>query len=307
MVAPAIIAAGITAAPAIAGLFGGKKKVEEPPEIKAARNLLLNFAQTGQYGEFKAGAPVGLGYGDYNATGIEQQGQTALQGLLSSGIPDQFRLGDQALQDILATSPGAIEAQFQPFKTQVERQIGESEKGVRRAAAYGGNLYSSDTIRGLGDVQARGTETLTSKLAELTNEALNRKMQAIPLAYQSGEAQQNILQNQIASSQQYGALTRQLNDASIKARDAELLRRRQELTLPIQAAGTVLGGPSQIPIEQSPYQALLGTVGQIGGQFLGSELFANQYKRFFPGGAATAAAPSRISYGSPYATAGAGA
>lgn len=80
--------------------------------------------------------------------------------------------------------------------------------------------------------------------------------------------------NQIQAAHQYGSLTRQLNDASIKARDAELLRRRQELQLPIQAAQTVAvqqanyGVPS---IETSPYGDLLGLVGQIGGQYLSNK------------------------------------
>jgi hypothetical protein len=305
MVAPAIIAAGISAAPAIAGLFGKKKTYDEPQYIKDARNLLLNFAQTGTNGNFTAGAEVPLNYGDYNATSLEMQGQSKLQDMLNAGIPGQFAVGDTALQGFLNTDPAALDQQFQPFKTQVNRQIADSNQALKRNAAFAGNLYSTDTVKKLGDVQARGNETLTAELARLTNEALNRKMQAIPLAYQSGEAQNQIQQGQIAASQQYGGLTRQLNDASIKARDAELLRRRQELQLPIQAAGQVLGGPSTVPVTPSPYQDLLKQVGQIGGQYVGNELFMNQYKRFFPGGS-TGGAGTPIAWGTS-AMAGAGA
>ena len=290
MVAPAIIAAGITAAPAVASLFGKKKKTSqvplETPEQRAARQALLGFSQTGQFGDFQAGSEVPLGYGDFGATGIEQTGLSNLQNLLQSGIPDQFRMGDQALQDLLQTSPQAIQSQFDPFKTQVERQIRDSNTALKRGAGFAGNLYSTNTIRGLGDIQARGNETLTAQLANLTNEALNRRLQAIPLAYQSGQAQEGINLGRINASQQYGDLTRQLNDASIKARDAELLRRRQELQLPIQAAQTVAGGapPFGIPdIKTSPFDDILGLAGQIGGNYLGNELFANQYKRNFPG------------------------
>jgi len=291
MVAPLVVAAGITAAGGIASsLLGKKNKTQEPPEIVAARNLLLDYARTGKFGNFTAGEQVPLGYGDYTPTGVEQQGQSALQGLLQGGIPDQFKMGDAALMDYLKTNPTDVSAQFDPFKQQVERQIGESNQALKRTSAFGNTLYSTDTIKGLGDIQARGNETLTAELARLTNASLDRRLQAIPLAYQSGEAQQNVLQNQISASQQYGGLTRQLNDAQIKARDAELLRRRQELQLPITAAGAVLGGPSQPTIEQSPYAALLGTVGQIGGQYVGNELFLNQYKRFFPAATAPATA-----------------
>lgn len=274
----------------VSSLLGSGKKVKqeplETPEQRAARQKLMGFANTGTFGDFTAGAEVPLGYGDFNATGIEKQGLTSLQGLLNNGIPSQYKLGDEALQDLLATSPEQIAAQFDPFKVQTQRQIEESNTALKRGAGFAGNLYSTDTIRNLGDIQARGNETLTSKLAELTNSALDRRLQAIPLAYQSAESQQNAQLQQIQASQQYGSLTRQLNDASIKARDAELLRRRQELQLPIDAAQTVAGGSSNFGVssvsQPSPYQNVLDIASQIGGQYLGNEMAMNQYKRMFP-------------------------
>jgi hypothetical protein len=277
---------GATVAGSLISTYGKKKTVNPQdmytPQQLAAQQQLSDFSSTGKFGDFQAGAAVPLGYGDYGMTGIEGQGQTALQGLLKSGIPDQFKMGDMALQDMLQTNPAAIEKQFDPFKGQVQRQIGESNRALKRSAAFGGNLYSTDTVRNLGDIQARGNETLTSKLADLTNQQADRRLQAIPLAYQSGQAQENITQGRISASPQYGGLARQLHDASIKMRDAELLRRRQELQLPIDAAKTLAGQPgSSFPsVQSSPYQALLGTVGQIGGQYLGNQIFANQYKTF---------------------------
>lgn len=295
---PFPLLAAAVAAPAVASLFGKKKTSQVPletPEQRAARMKLMGFANTGEFGDFKAGEEQNLGYGDYNATGIENQGLSSLQGLLNGGIPQQFRMGDEALRDMLQTDPASIQAQFDPFKAQVERQIGESNTALKRNAGFAGNLYSTNTINGLGDIQARGNETLTAQLANLTNEALNRRLQAIPLAYQSGEAQQNAQLQQVGASQQYGALTRQLNDQSIKARDAELLRRRQELQLPIQAAQTVAGQGANFGIPEvnsSPFNDLLGLVGQIGGQYAGNELAMNQYKRMFPGPTAGTTAPA---------------
>lgn len=283
MVAPLVAAA---AAPVISagvgaalGGFGKKKKRQvplEPPEVTAARQALYNYSKTGTYGDFTAGAEVPLGYGDYNATGIENQGLSSLQQLLSSGIPGQFKMGDDALRGILDGSQAGIDAQFNPFKDQVRRQINTSNNDLKRSAGFAGNLYGTDTVKRLGDVQARGNETLASQLAALTNQAADRRLQAIPLAYQSAQGQENIAQGRIAASQQFGGLTRQLNDQRIKARDAELLRRRQELQLPIQAAQTVLGAAPQygIPeINASPLNDLLGLVGQVGGQYFTNKAF----------------------------------
>lgn len=288
MVAPLLIAGALSAAPGILSAFGGKKTVRPEdfytPEQLAAQRKLANFSDTGSYNGFTAGADVGLGYGDFNATAPEQTGLTNLQALLKGGIPDQFKMGDAALQDLLATSPDAINRQFEPFKGTVERQIRDSNTALKRSASFGGNLYSSDTIKGLGDVQARGNETLMTKLSDLTNQFMDRRLQAIPLAYQSGNAQEALNMGRIDASQRYGALTRNLNDASIKARDAEILRRRQELQLPIQAAETLAGqaGRSFPDTSASPYQDLLGQIGQIGGQYAGNELFFSQYQKYFP-------------------------
>lgn len=272
-------------------LIGSKKKQEqvplETPEQRAARIKLMDFANTGKFGDFTAGAEVPLGYGDYGITGIEQQGQDALQNMLDSGISKQYSVGDAALADYLKTDPTDVSAQFDPFNAQVNRQIADSERALKRSAGALGNLYSTDTIRGLGDIQARGNETKASQLASLTDNAINRRLQAIPLAYQSAEAQQAAQLRQIDASQNYGALTRQLNDASIKARDAELLRRRNELQLPIQSATAVAGQQAQfgIPsIQTNPYGDLLGLAGQIGGQYLLNKQAGSMADRYYPSG-----------------------
>lgn len=248
----------------------------ETPEQAEARRKLLGFASSGTYGKFTAGAEVPLEYGDFNATDIEGQGLSNLQGLLRSGIPDQYRLGDEALRDILATSPEAIDAQFQPFKTRATREIRESEDAFKRGAGFAGNLYSTNTMEELGGIRARGNETLIGELARLTDSALNRRLSAIPLAYQSGREQEDLAMGRVAASQTFGGLTRQLNDAKIKARDAELLRRRQELGLPLQALTNVAGqnstfGVPSIPYqEQSPYMDLLNIAASLGGRFAGA-------------------------------------
>lgn len=246
----------------------------ETPEQRAARQKLLKFADTGTFGDFTAGASLPLGYGDFNMTDQEQAGLSELQKLLASGIPEQFQLGDAALASILNPDPNYVQSQFDPFKAQVDRQIGESVNAAKRDSAYNGNLYSSSAIRNIGDVYNRGNETLTSKLAELTDSALSRRASAIPLAYQAGQAKDNLVLNRVNASQQYGGLARQLNDASIKARDAELLRRRQELGLPIDAAKTVAGNNTPFGVPSVTTQTPSTTMDLLNLLIKGGALFA---------------------------------
>ena len=257
------IGAGAGAVAGGLGLFDEETAEQVPletPEQRAARQMLMRFAETGQFGAFKAGEAQNLGYGDFNATSEEQTGLTGLRSLLASGIPDQYRLGDQAIRDLMDTSEAGIDRQFQPYNALTERAAAESRAAVKRGAGFAGNLYSTDTIKKLGDVEARTYESKAAELARLTEGALNRKASVIPLAMQSARDQENIQLGRLEASQAFGSLTRRLNDASVKARDTELLRRRQELQLPIQAATAVAGTPSQ-------YQDLLAMVGQVGGQY----------------------------------------
>ena len=337
------IPAAIGVGSALGSYLGNKGKKEttaeqvplETKEQREARQALLEFARTGKYGDFTAGADIGVQSGDYSMTGLEQQGQSALERLLGSaipGVPSQFDMGDQALagffdpandpqrasqyamgDDALATllntDPAYIQSQFDPFKTQVQRQIAESERALKRGAGFAGNLYSTNTIRGLGDIQARGNETLTAQLASLTNDALNRRLAAIPLAYQSGAASEGLTaanlnrrlsavplayqsgaaradidarneginQSRIASAYQYGGLPRALSNAATSESNAELIRRRNESLLPINTLQSVAGQsanfgvPSVTIPEQNPWLDLLNSIVQAGGQYYGSK------------------------------------
>jgi hypothetical protein len=289
LIIASLISGGASLGGALLGKNGGGSVSQvplEPFEITEARRKLLDFAKTGIFGDFKAGQELPLGYGDFNATEQEKTGLSSLQNLLTSGIPNQYRMGDDALAGLLNPDPNAIAMQFDPFKTQVRRNIGESNAALKRSAAFGKNLYSTNTIQNLGNIEARGNESLTAQLANLTNEALNRRERAIPLAYQSGGAQEALTQNRIELSQRYGGLARQLNDASIKSRDSEILRRRQELQLPIQATQTVTGSSPNYGVptvsQPSPFQGILDLIANMSGKYLGNELALRQYEKYFP-------------------------
>ncbi len=248
----------------------------ETPEQRAARIKLMDFANTGKFGNFTAGAEVPLGYGDFNTTGQEQQGLSMLQQLLQSGQPGMFDQADTAISSLLNTSPDALGAQFQPFNDILNRSINQSGDAFKRSAGFQGNLYSTATNRNLSDIQAQGNEQRAAKLADLTNQALDRKLSASGLALQSGQAREANTLGRINASQVYGGLTRQLNDASIKARDAELLRRRTELGMPINAASTVAGNnanfgvPSITTQQPSQLMDLLQLLVKGGSTFAGA-------------------------------------
>lgn len=272
-IAPVVAAALIGAGGSILGGVLGKKKktsqgVLETPEQKAARQKLGSFGATGKIGGFTVGEDIGIGGGDFNASGIETKGLSRLQDLLDSGLPESFDLGKESLKDFLATSDSAIDDQFNAFKTTANRQIQDSVDATKRNQAFAGNLFSTDTFERLGDVQARGNETLIAQLAGLTDSERSRRLSATGLAFEAGSAEQNAELGQIQASQQFGDLMRQLNDQEIQRRDAEILRRRGETGLQLDALSSVAGTPSNFGIgsvSTSPYADLISMTSKLGG------------------------------------------
>lgn len=285
------VAVGTTTAVGAGSYFGSKSSGKSSsatqvplltPEQQAAQQQLAQFMKTGKYGDFTAGGDAGVQMGNWNMTDIEKSGQTELQRLLSSGIPAQFQMGNDALAQFLNTDPNNVSAMFDPFKQQTERQIRDSNTNLKREAGFAGNLYSTNTIRGLGDIQVRGNETLTAQLASLTNEAYNRKLQAVPLAYQAGQAQEDISQGRIAAANQFGGLERALQNAGIEQSNAEILRRRNESLMPLGTAETLAGSSAAYGVptvetqSQNPMMDLLSAIIGAGGQYLGAKAGAKK-------------------------------
>ncbi len=247
----------------------------ETPEQRQARQLLLQYATTGRIGDLRMGESLNMPLGDYSMSDLESAGLDRVSSDLNSGAPGQYDLGDAGLRDIMDTSEAGLDRMFSPYKALAEREQRDAEAAFTRSAGAMGNLYSTNTVKGLGDVAAKTSEINMARLADLTNNALNRKTQGIGLAYQSGRERENIAQNRLQNSFNYGGLQRSLNDAALKANYNEKLRQRQEVMGQLQGANTVSGSsvqwgvPSVSVPKENPYMEFmklaLGTVGTLKG------------------------------------------
>lgn len=256
---------------------GGGSSVEQQPletfEQGVARRRLLDAATSGRFGDVTFGEDLGF---DTSAgtdmTEAEKMSQDRLLALVSGGIPEEFDMGRSALETSLAMSPEMVEAQFEPYRKQVEREIRNRSDDLKRRASFTGNLYGTDTIERLGDVQARGTETLAGRLAQLTNEALDRNLRGAQIAGDLGTARQASEFGLIGGAQQYGALPRLLEAAKESAFQDEVLRQRAEKIGTLDLLSTVAGTPSNFGVRSvetpSMMQNLLGSVASGFGQAL---------------------------------------
>lgn len=242
----------------------------ETPQQRAARELLMRYATEGKIGGITAGEDLGMPLGDFNMARTEKTGLAQLDQLLASGNPEMYGVANAGIRDLMDTSVEGIDRMFSPYKALAEREQRTAQDAAKRSAGFAGNLYSTDTIRKLGDVSARTAESNMARLSDLTNQALNRKASAIGLAQTSGSLEEQTKRNRISDAMTLGTRERDLNNARIQADYQERLRRRQEVMGQLDAASSVSGAPVQFGVENmqvakpNPYMDFLSLIVNAG-------------------------------------------
>lgn len=257
-----------------ASYFGSKKgssvKQEplETPEQREARRGLTDFARTGTYGGYTAGTPYTGALGDFAMTSLETAGQGALGQRLNGSD-----MGSQTLKDLLMTdkyNPLNQEGVYSGLSGVIDRTTREASDSFKRSASFGGRLYSTDTMRNLGQIQARGAETKAATLASLYDNYIGRKTGAIPQAIAANDSA-------IADAYQYGGLPRTLSTAKDQAEYSEFQRQRQEQQGQIAALSSAAGSSSNFGVpsvtvpKADPWANIAGLLAQFGGSYLGQQ------------------------------------
>jgi len=251
------------------------------PEQKQAMSMLMDFAKTGKFGNFQAGQEYTGKLGDYDMSELEKTGQSKLLSLLTGGMPDIYNQGRDEISKLLTTDkydPYAKGGVYEGYKKNVLRERDESTDALKRDMAVTGGLYSTATGKEAGLLGERATGQLNDKLAQLYDVFAQRKLAGAETAANMGLQEENVAQNRIAASQQYGQLQRMLADAQAKDKYADWTRARSEYGDTIDAAKTVLG--KQVPYgvksittkEPSPFSNLLNTGLNLAGNYFGSYL-----------------------------------
>jgi hypothetical protein len=249
----------------------------ETDEQKRSRQLLLQYATNGRIGGITAGQDLQLGQGDYDLSNLERTGTGQLMSRLNSGQPEMYGLANQGIRDLMDTSTAGLDAQFSPYKALAARENQAASDAFKRNAAFTGGLYSTDTVRGLGDISARTAETNQARLADLMGGALSRKAQAVGLAQNAGSLEEDTARGRISDSFQYGGLQRALQNQQVQQANAEKLRRRQEIMGQLDAASSVSGAPVQFGVpsvtvpNQNAFLDLLGVVANGASSYYGAK------------------------------------
>lgn len=233
------------------GFWSDKTTVkQEPlitPEQQQALSKLMEFMQTGEYGDYKAGEGYSGSLGDFEMTDTEKTGLGNLNALLKSGSPESFQLGKDQLAELFkeggAYDPYNEKGAYAGYKGTVERQTREGVDAAKRSSGFARNLYSTNAIKKIGDVQARGNEALTNKLGDMYESYVGRRASAIPLAFQAGQAEESMGMNRIGAAYQYGGLSRTLANMEADRKYQEWLRKRQDTLAPLNMAQSIYSTP----------------------------------------------------------------
>jgi hypothetical protein len=261
------VSASLLATSVIGGLASKGKKNKIPWEVANAWDQLREFGMTGKLGNYQAGADYGGPLGNFDKSAIETQGQTDLMSLLQSGRPELFDAASGELKSLLTTDkydPFNEKGIYSGFAADTDRATREASDALKRSTSFSGSLFSRDTMRRLGDLQEQGARAKTNKLAELYDTFAQRRLSAVPLALQAGQAQESLQQGRIASAFNYGGLDRSLADAEAKASYQDFLRKQSEKQAQIGALQSVGSGYPTPTYQSSPYEGLFSMLGQLG-------------------------------------------
>lgn len=255
----------------------------ETPEQKEARSGLLNFANTGSVGNYTAGTPYTGSLGDFGLSALETSGLNNVAGRLTSGPSSLSTMGTDALKDLLTTdkyNPLNQNGMIAGLTGAIDYNTNLATNAAKRSAGYSGNLYSTDAVRNLGNVQAQGANTKATTLAGLYQNYVGQKLGAIPQAFAADQQNFDQARAKTADAFTYGGVQRSLNTAKDQADYAEFQRQRQEKQGQVSALTSVasnntpFGVPSVSVPNANPWMDVMNLLAQFGGKAAGTAIAA---------------------------------
>lgn len=250
------VAVGVTSlgAGAIGTAASKKKKTLTLEEMmtqnqKDAENYLTNYFK--QYGsQYTPGASYSGLSTMMTPTGQEQMGLSSLTQLLSSGMPTSLTNAETEVNKQLTGKYDPTTSEYyKATRTSIDRERQKALAQAKNQAAAYGYRSSGAEQRALGDVETDTYNKVAELIGQLTESERNRTSNAVNQALNVASAQESIPLNRIAASQQYGGLTRQLENVGYQ----DFLRKQQENAGVLDVANSVLNNNVQYGMTSMPY------------------------------------------------------
>lgn len=282
------IGAGLGIGGSLLGNFldksGGFQNSDYYEKIKALQDLSA-FSSTGKIGSFTAGERYGQPTGNYLISPTEELATKKLYSSIDAGTPQSIQFGDSALMKLFGRTGdyfdvSSLKPNLDAYKDLSEVQTKRGFDAIKRNAAFSGNLYSTDTIRKMGDYQTQSNADINARLADLTQGYMQLQAQSkqnqfsalsslLPQFYNSATTQENINNSRIGNAFNFGGLQRTLSDAKAKDAYSEWLRARQEPLIQLDTMKSLIGAEPSGYYEPSKWSGLLNALAGAGGASAG--------------------------------------
>ena len=230
-------------------------KVDKARAGISAMNQLTDYYKTGQWdgGEgkdpiFTAGESYGGKLGDYEMTGLEQQGQAQLSNMVQQGAPELNRMGANEITELMTTdkynplSSANQESMYKPLRNKIMDEYGTMSDQLDAAMSAQGDMYSSERANQQTSLANKAGQNMAELQAGQYEQYLGRLLGGAETAFNMGQAQQQMDLQRVEASMQYGALERMLADQQAQDAYSEWTRSRSEYGDLVNTAMQLYGG-----------------------------------------------------------------
>ena len=267
------------------GFFGKKESTFDPmsaytPEQRRAVEGLQQLAATGSGLGINLGEAYGGSLGNFQSTGIEQQGLAGLQQLLSGGTNQFTSQAAGTLGEIAGAKfdPDDPSSGYGAFSRLLAREGSRASSVLDHEAAITGNRFGTAIIGKKADLAAQLQDQSALQLANLFQSQQGNRLAAAQGLGNIGNQEISRQQQAVRMATELGGLERNLQNQQAQAQYGEFLRQRGEKGSQLDLAQYQMQNPLG-PItstEASPFSQLMGSGfgsaigGPIGGAIVSS-------------------------------------
>lgn len=265
-------------------LFGGSKS-DKPVSLEPAwqtalrKRLALAAEPKGMERIERAGeaypgelvAPLG----EHETLGLEQLGK-----YLKTPLPTEGGLYGAARGEVERTLGGEEYDPFkgeyyQAFQENLKRQLQEAKDRLAARTSARDAFYGGGRVAGEAELEETATGGMRQELGRLYETERVRRLGTVPMATEMLAFEERMPLGRIAATQEYGALPREWEQATLDAERMEWLRQLTELGIPLDVAMQMSTytpamyqptyGPSPFAQASPGLAELFSGIGQIGG------------------------------------------
>ena len=230
------------------GLFTSDKKVKITEAFPGQRKMSKEFSKAALPAALERLSTLGdpysgkllAGLSDFEGTGLD-----ILSRYLSQGAIGDNGLFGAAKNEYMNTLGGSTYDPsqgdyYKAFRTAAMKELQDAQNRLNAQTSASDMYFGGGRIKQGAELQAQTTNALLAELGKLALQERQNRLNAAPAAANLGMTEFGMPLQQVAASQQYGALPREIEQAGLNSQYKEYQRQLADLNLAldiVQALG----------------------------------------------------------------------